>query len=76
MKSTVPFHAKVNDMAFSRDAWYAATEEGLVVSRDRGLNWTSVSLSPVHAGGGRHIRERVTGTRRSPQAMAIPMSGR
>ncbi len=46
LRSTVPFHAKVNDMAFSRDAWYAATEEGLLVSRDRGLNWGLVSLTP------------------------------
>jgi photosystem II stability/assembly factor-like uncharacterized protein len=46
-KSTVPFHAKVNDMAFSRDAWYAATEDGLFISRDHGLNWGSVSLTPV-----------------------------
>ena len=38
IKSTVPFHSKVNDMAFSRDAWYAATEDGLMVSRDHGLN--------------------------------------
>ncbi|HEV2521766.1 MAG TPA: hypothetical protein VGT24_05235 [Candidatus Acidoferrales bacterium] len=44
-KSTVPFHAKVNDMAFGRDAWYAATEEGLMVSRDHGLNWISVPLA-------------------------------
>jgi photosystem II stability/assembly factor-like uncharacterized protein len=46
-KPTVPFHAKVNDMAFGHDAWYAATEEGLLVSRDRGLNWSTVSLAPV-----------------------------
>jgi photosystem II stability/assembly factor-like uncharacterized protein len=46
-KSTVPFHAKMNDMAFSRDAWYAATEDGLLISRDHGLNWSSVSLNPV-----------------------------
>ena len=45
-KSTVPFHAKVNDMAFGHDAWYAATEEGLLVSRDHGLNWRTVSLAP------------------------------
>jgi photosystem II stability/assembly factor-like uncharacterized protein len=44
-KSTVPFHAKVNDMAFGHDAWYAATEDGLMVSRDRGLNWSTVSLA-------------------------------
>ena len=46
-KSTVPFHAKVNDMAFGHDAWYAATEDGLLVSRDHGLNWSAVSLAPV-----------------------------
>jgi photosystem II stability/assembly factor-like uncharacterized protein len=46
-KSTVPFHARVNDMAFGQDAWYAATEEGLLVSGDRGLNWRSVALAPV-----------------------------
>jgi photosystem II stability/assembly factor-like uncharacterized protein len=46
-KSTVPFHAKVNDMAFGNEAWYAATEDGLLVSRDRGLNWSTVPLAPV-----------------------------
>jgi photosystem II stability/assembly factor-like uncharacterized protein len=46
-KTTAPFHAKVNDMAFGDGAWYAATEEGLLVSRDRGLNWRMVSLAPV-----------------------------
>ena len=49
VKSTVPFHAKVNDMAFSRDAWYAATEEGLLVSRDHGLNWSQVSLTSAQS---------------------------
>jgi photosystem II stability/assembly factor-like uncharacterized protein len=47
IKSTVPFHSRVNDMAFSRDAWYAATEDGLLVSRDRGLNWINVPFTPV-----------------------------
>ncbi len=47
-RSTVPFHSKVNDMAFGQNAWYAATEDGLVVSRDRGLNWRSVALAPAH----------------------------
>jgi photosystem II stability/assembly factor-like uncharacterized protein len=45
-KSLVPFRAKVNDMAFGTEAWYAATEDGLFVSRDRGLTWRSVSLAP------------------------------
>jgi photosystem II stability/assembly factor-like uncharacterized protein len=42
--SAVPVRAKVNDMAFGRDAWYAATEDGLMVSRDRGLDWSAVSF--------------------------------
>ena len=46
-KSAVVLHAKVNDMAFGFDAWYAATEEGLLVSRDRGLNWSAVQLAPA-----------------------------
>ena len=46
-KSTIPFHAKVNDMAFGSDSWYAATEDGLMASRDRGLNWFNVPLAPV-----------------------------
>ena len=48
-KTTVPFRAKVNDMAFGRDAWYAATEDGLLISRDRGLNWTRVPLPPAQS---------------------------
>ena len=43
-RSTVPFHAKVNDMAFAQDAWYAATDEGLYMSRDHGFNWAAVPL--------------------------------
>jgi photosystem II stability/assembly factor-like uncharacterized protein len=46
MKSTVSFHAKVNDMAFGHDAWYAATDDGLLISRDHGLNWSVVFLAP------------------------------
>jgi photosystem II stability/assembly factor-like uncharacterized protein len=47
MKSAIPFHAKVNDMAFGTDAWYAASDDGLFVSRDRGLNWSAVPLASV-----------------------------
>jgi photosystem II stability/assembly factor-like uncharacterized protein len=43
-KSTVAFRARVNDMTFTRDAWYVASEDGLFVSKDRGLNWMSVAL--------------------------------
>ena len=47
LKLSVPFRARVNDMAFSRDVWYAAAEEGLFVSRDRGMNWSAVPFAPV-----------------------------
>jgi photosystem II stability/assembly factor-like uncharacterized protein len=46
-KITVPLHAKVNDMAFGSSAWYAATEDGLMVSVDRGLSWRAVNLAPA-----------------------------
>jgi photosystem II stability/assembly factor-like uncharacterized protein len=46
-RSAITFHAKVNDMAFGETAWYAATEDGLLVSRDRGLNWSTVSMAPA-----------------------------
>ena len=46
VKLSVPFRARVNDMAFSRDAWYAAADEGLFVSRDRGMNWSAVPFAP------------------------------
>jgi photosystem II stability/assembly factor-like uncharacterized protein len=46
-QATIPFRSKVNDMAFGQDAWYAATEDGLMMSRDRGLNWISVPLPPA-----------------------------
>jgi len=51
VRSTIPFRATVNDMTFNRDAWYAATEIGLMVSRDRGFNWTVVPFSPVQPAG-------------------------
>ena len=47
VKLNVPFRARVNDIAFSRDAWYAAAEEGLFVSRDRGMSWSAVPFAPV-----------------------------
>jgi photosystem II stability/assembly factor-like uncharacterized protein len=37
----------VNDMVFGNDAWYAATAGGVLVSRDKGTNWKSVSTDPL-----------------------------
>jgi photosystem II stability/assembly factor-like uncharacterized protein len=50
VKLTVPFRARVNDVAFNRDAWYAAAEEGLFVSCDHGLNWSAVPFTPAKTG--------------------------
>ena len=37
----------VNDMAFSETRWFAATEEGLLVSDDRGSVWRTLPLGPL-----------------------------
>jgi photosystem II stability/assembly factor-like uncharacterized protein len=42
-----PFTARVNDFSFSSEAWFAATDEGLFVSRDAGDNWSVIPLGPV-----------------------------
>jgi len=47
IKSTVLLHAKVNDMAFGDGVWYAATEEGLLESRNRGMDWSAISFAPA-----------------------------
>ncbi len=42
-----PLQQVVNDMAFSREAWFAATEQTLLVSRDQGETWEPLPLGPV-----------------------------
>jgi len=37
-----PLRAVVDDMTFAEGAWYAATEEALLVSRDSGNTWRAV----------------------------------
>jgi photosystem II stability/assembly factor-like uncharacterized protein len=37
----------VNDMAFSTDRWFAATEAGLLMSTDRGATWSLKPLGPL-----------------------------
>jgi photosystem II stability/assembly factor-like uncharacterized protein len=41
-----PLNLVVLDMAFTRDAWYAATNDGLLLSRDQGDTWV---ITPVGA---------------------------
>jgi photosystem II stability/assembly factor-like uncharacterized protein len=43
-----PLAEVVNDMAFADNAWFAATEETLLVSRDRGATWSPLPLGPVN----------------------------
>jgi photosystem II stability/assembly factor-like uncharacterized protein len=40
------FRAAVNDMFFGDSAWFAATEQGLFVSRDSGRSWAEVRFGP------------------------------
>ena len=42
-----PLVQHVADMAFSRDAWFAATEDGLLVSRDHGDTWELFPAGPM-----------------------------
>ena len=37
-----PLRSVVDDMAFAPDAWYAATEDALLVSRDQGSTWRAL----------------------------------
>ena len=42
-----PLRSVVNDMAFTQDAWYAATEDALLVSHDYGATWRAVLFGPL-----------------------------
>jgi photosystem II stability/assembly factor-like uncharacterized protein len=53
-KTASPLSPVVNDMAFARDLWLAATEEGLLASRDRGATWSPFPMGmqsnlPAHS---------------------------
>lgn len=49
-----PLNEVVYDLGFSRELWLAATEHGVLASRDQGATWTqfapaSLGTSPAHA---------------------------
>jgi photosystem II stability/assembly factor-like uncharacterized protein len=49
-----PLNASINDLVIGRELSFAATDAGLLVSRDRGFTWSRVATSefsraPVHA---------------------------
>jgi photosystem II stability/assembly factor-like uncharacterized protein len=41
------FNLIVNDMAFSKGIWFAATPNGLLASRDLGATWSLFSFAPL-----------------------------
>lgn len=41
------FDRVVGDMTFSREAWYAATDHGLLISRDAGHTWSALPVGPL-----------------------------
>lgn len=43
-----PLRSRVFDMAFTGDAWYAASSDGLLISRDFGSTWTQLPLGPMN----------------------------
>ena len=42
-----PLTQVVQDMAFSRDIWFAATADGLLASRDAGATWSVFPVGPM-----------------------------
>jgi photosystem II stability/assembly factor-like uncharacterized protein len=51
-----PLAHQVNDMAFSRRAWFAATEDGLFASTDHGATWSVFPSGPVRSLPVRSVR--------------------
>ncbi len=45
-----------NDMAFSRETWFAATEEGLLASTDHGATWSIFPVGPMNTLPVRSVR--------------------
>jgi photosystem II stability/assembly factor-like uncharacterized protein len=42
-----PLDHLINDMAFSREVWFAATERGLLASTDHGATWAIFPVGPM-----------------------------
>ncbi len=40
------FGAKIQELAFSDTAWYAATDDGLYATKDDGATWTKIPFGP------------------------------
>ncbi len=46
-KRPQPLELPVNDMAFARNIWFAATGNGLLASRDHGATWALFPFAPL-----------------------------
>jgi len=46
-KGKRPLEHLINDMAFSRQTWFAATEDGLLASTDHGATWVIFPVGPM-----------------------------
>ncbi len=38
--------SKIQELAFSKRAWYAATDDGLLMSRNNGVTWSKIPFGP------------------------------
>jgi photosystem II stability/assembly factor-like uncharacterized protein len=52
---------QVNDMAFAHDAWFAATDHGLLRSADHGGTWTLLPLGPLPTLPVRSVQASISG---------------
>jgi photosystem II stability/assembly factor-like uncharacterized protein len=46
-KGPVPLKLVMQELAFANDIWFAATAEGLLASRDRGITWSVFPFAPL-----------------------------
>ncbi len=51
----------INDMSFSRGIWFAATDEGLLASSDRGATWALFPVGPLTTLPIRSVRTSLDG---------------
>jgi photosystem II stability/assembly factor-like uncharacterized protein len=58
-----PFKARVHDVEFASAAWYAATDRGLHVSRDRGRTWNALAVGSVKSAPVLSVRASEDGQR-------------
>lgn len=58
-----PFQQRVFDLEFASAAWYAATDRGLYLSRDRGRTWSSLAVGGARNASAFSVRMSPEGER-------------